>query len=193
MAPTPPPVPPPPPVTVAVTIEPALQPAAETPAPSWLESLHIQGVSAGYRHDEEGGRGADGVAIHVLWGKPDSGLEIEWSPSFGHGSRGELDESYGHIQMALGVRYVANKQGTIRPFVVAAPMMSFLTLDAGMTSSTQSVAGAQAGLGVDLDVAHPGSVSFDVRAGRGIDIETRQLASWDVFATVSLGLYFPDR
>ena len=185
-------VPPAPPVTATVTIQPAPV-AVEVEGPSWFELLHIQGVSAGWRHDEEGGRGADGIALHVVWGRPDSELEIEWSPSFGHGSRDELDEQYGHIQMAAGVRYVANKHGFARPFVTAAPMLSFLVLDHAMTTSTQSVVGAQAGIGVDLDVAHPGTITLDVRAGRGIDLDTRELASWDVFATASIGLYFPER
>jgi len=164
-------------ITPTVVIEPA--------DPGWsLDRLHVTDLTLGYRHEERTEGGLDGFALRVVWGEPDSGLEIEWMPSGAWGADG-----LGNFEMSLGLRYAVNKAGHVRPFAVIAPVASFVRPSSDAMDTFE--VGANAGLGVDIDLPAPGVLSFDVRAGQTLATDTLEASGWQVMATASIGLHVP--
>jgi hypothetical protein len=177
----------PPPVVVTV------QPATPQPQPQPDHQIpNIVGLSIGYRADEVSSNFLNGMMLKVVWGVPTSGLEIVFSPSFSFGSDGAGD-SLGHVELSLGARYVFNKHGIVKPYVLLAPTFTASSITSGGDEVYAYSAGGQAGAGVDIDLRRPGTLSFDIRAGRGVDTDTEQITDWDLLATASIGLYFPEK
>lgn len=151
----------------------------------------IQGVYAGYRGDRLGERLMHGFALRVLWARSDSNFEVEFVPARVWGSREDPDERFGQYQLSLGVRYVLNKPGPIRPYVVAAPVFSYLTIDDTVSGKKNSsrVTG-QVGVGLEVDIRSPFTVSFDVRAQQGLDVSDFRPSGFELLVNLAVGLYF---
>jgi hypothetical protein len=170
-------------ITVAVTPSVVVEPTVAT------KPAGIQGVFAGYRGDVTGGRMSNGAALQILWGRPDSPFELEWMPSWTWGR--DRDRQFGQIQLSLGLRHVWNKLGDVRPYAVGSAAFTSFAIDDGRSTTRANSVGGHGGIGIDVALRYPGAVSFDVRGGPLVDLETRERA-WNVFATLTIGLYFPD-
>ncbi|HUJ62182.1 MAG TPA: hypothetical protein VLX92_26930 [Kofleriaceae bacterium] len=145
------------------------------------DGFRITDLSIGYRREQLDDGGLDGAALRVVWAGRGP-LELEWMPSAAWGA-GDA-----HVELSVGLRYVLGKPGHVRPFVVIAPVVSLL--EDGMTTWHTGI-GANAGIGVDIDLPHPGALSLDVRAGQNVDVDSEQLSGWQVLATASIGLHGP--
>ncbi len=152
--------------------------------------IAFQDLSVGYRYEDvpvnremTDYRSMNGFVLRAVGAVPIPGIDIEgaMSGAWGYDSAQNL---IGHSQISIGVRYVASWLGTVRPFVVAVPLLD--TTEVG--SSWQYAVGANGGLGVDV-VFPPGLVSFDVRGGQAWDIKAAAWSGWQVFATLSIGIH----
>ena len=144
----------------------------------------FQDLSVGYRHEELPQLGLNGFALRAVYGVrgwPVDG-EGEMSGAWGHAGTNLV----GHAQISGGLRFVGNKPGAVRPFVVVAPVFEATE----RASSTWSYAvGGNAGAGVDLIFLGPGLVSIDVRGGQTFDLKATEWSGWQVLATVSIGVH----
>lgn len=161
------------PVQPAVKVEPAF------PA-------QFQDVSVGYRHEEASNFSGNGFALRAVIGVPGWIVDGEGEMSGAWGYVG--DNLVGHAQISVALRLVLNKPESVRPYIVAAPLVDITRV----SSDEEYAFGANAGAGVDFLFPRregPGLVSVDLRAGQAWNVRSQEWSDWQILATVSIGAH----